>query len=761
MQPQLYIGAEKLDLFPDESINYNQSVQSLKDLTKVFTDFTKSFKIPANDTNNAIFKHYYQNQIDNGFDARIKTNARIDINGVTFKKGKLQLNSVGLKSNVPEFYDVEFFGDTIDIKDKIGDDTLRDLDGLSTLDFTYNAANVKSRLETDGDLAFGLASYKRRFLSGSTNLSTETAVNINYNSSFTDGIDWKELKPFIKCSSILSAIESQPGYGLQFSRDFFGRAEFDRLYMSISSGTSNEDAPFREKLVQTLPISLYPIVFVSLFGNRTAVSARVKMYFRIVPVEQNIPYRLVWSINGEVKRVSETLTGEYAYLFRSDLLDLDDYDLQYSVQAEGDLNFEVNCEQTVTYFSSDGLFANQPIVQTTVFDSIAAPDFNVQSQISNMKVLDWFSAMLKAFNLVIVPQPDGVLYVNDLNSWYRDGAILDVSEYVDIEELKVSRGELFNEIVLGYEDTEQILAKQYQSQFGKQFGAEDITIENISLDKKLEVKLPFENPQFERINDTYVQYAYVVDTEQEPYENKPFLTYLQKSFLGSGDLRLGFNTESTYQPLTSVNVLSHSLLLLAGFSCQFGAEFSEFNGRLMDDNLYSRFYSDYFNDLFNKKRRKYNLSAEFTPTILAKLEMNDRLIIKGERYVIDNIETNIITGKTSLVLLNDLFTTLEGSETSSRISQKKGTFFDKGSFYYTGNAKVAQAFTENSFITITSQPPLVSFDLDVNKTGEDRVGVIQIQDGLSDPSFIILQLSENVLLFDSNIITFDNNKITF
>ena len=163
MQPQLYIGAEKLDLFPDESINYNQSVQSLKDLTKVFTDFTKSFKIPANDTNNAIFKHYYQNQIDNGFDARIKTNARIDINGVTFKKGKLQLNSVGLKSNVPEFYDVEFFGDTIDIKDKIGDDTLRDLDGLNTLDFVYNAANVKSRLETDGDLAFGLASTKGVF----------------------------------------------------------------------------------------------------------------------------------------------------------------------------------------------------------------------------------------------------------------------------------------------------------------------------------------------------------------------------------------------------------------------------------------------------------------------------------------------------------------------------------------------------------------------------------------------------------------------
>jgi len=38
---------EKLELFNDEEIQINSSIQNVQDLAKVYTDFTQSFTIPA------------------------------------------------------------------------------------------------------------------------------------------------------------------------------------------------------------------------------------------------------------------------------------------------------------------------------------------------------------------------------------------------------------------------------------------------------------------------------------------------------------------------------------------------------------------------------------------------------------------------------------------------------------------------------------------------------------------------------------------
>ena len=55
----LYIDGQRADLFKDENIEMNLSVQNTKDISKVFGDFTNSFSIPASKVNNKIFKHYY------------------------------------------------------------------------------------------------------------------------------------------------------------------------------------------------------------------------------------------------------------------------------------------------------------------------------------------------------------------------------------------------------------------------------------------------------------------------------------------------------------------------------------------------------------------------------------------------------------------------------------------------------------------------------------------------------------------------------
>ena len=72
IQLQLYVEGQEVELFQDESITLNQSIQDVRDISKIFTEFTQTFSIPASFVNNKIFKHFYNHEILNGFDARKK-----------------------------------------------------------------------------------------------------------------------------------------------------------------------------------------------------------------------------------------------------------------------------------------------------------------------------------------------------------------------------------------------------------------------------------------------------------------------------------------------------------------------------------------------------------------------------------------------------------------------------------------------------------------------------------------------------------------
>ena len=74
---QLYIGTDRVEMFDDESVSITQSIKNVKDISKVFTTFSRQFTVPASKTNNKIFKHYYNYDIDNGFDARTRKYATI------------------------------------------------------------------------------------------------------------------------------------------------------------------------------------------------------------------------------------------------------------------------------------------------------------------------------------------------------------------------------------------------------------------------------------------------------------------------------------------------------------------------------------------------------------------------------------------------------------------------------------------------------------------------------------------------------------
>ncbi len=143
----IYVNGFRLDIFDDEEISINLSVQNVQDISKVFTDFTQGFTVPASATNNGVFSYYYRNDIVGGFDGRLRAAARIEINSLPFRTGVVELENVQLKGTDPYAYTITFYGDVVTLTDLFGEDYLYDLD-FSAYNHRYDDTDIYNRLTT-------------------------------------------------------------------------------------------------------------------------------------------------------------------------------------------------------------------------------------------------------------------------------------------------------------------------------------------------------------------------------------------------------------------------------------------------------------------------------------------------------------------------------------------------------------------------------------------------------------------------------------
>ena len=195
---QLYIDDTRVDLFKDESVSITQTIQNVRDIKKIFTEFTQTFALPASKTNNKLFKHYYNYDIDGGYDGRNKVAARIELNSIPFKKGFVKLEGVDLKKNKAHTYRVTFFGETVNLKDLLGDDDLASLADLNALTLNYNSSTVKAKLSgAIGDVIAPLITHtKQLFYNSASSAHTNDTGNLYYHtgSSHDHGVLYTDLK---------------------------------------------------------------------------------------------------------------------------------------------------------------------------------------------------------------------------------------------------------------------------------------------------------------------------------------------------------------------------------------------------------------------------------------------------------------------------------------------------------------------------------------------------------------------------------------
>ena len=244
----------QLDLFKDEAINLTQTIQNVRDIGSIFTDFSQSFSLPASKTNNKVFRHYYNMQIGNNFNANDKLEAEIQINYATFRIGFIALDGVKMKSKKPHTYKVTFFGETVDLKKKLKEVNLQTIfEGTNKYNHDYDLATVKEGASLSsgvnlqnapsGAVIYPLISNTRRFVFNSQNQAVaDNNVNIAYVSTASGqtGMNFGDLKPAIRLHEIITRIEEWSANefgegGILFdkeSTDAFFRTDNDIWYNS-------------------------------------------------------------------------------------------------------------------------------------------------------------------------------------------------------------------------------------------------------------------------------------------------------------------------------------------------------------------------------------------------------------------------------------------------------------------------------------------------------------------------------------------------
>jgi hypothetical protein len=587
-QPILYIkdkdgNYQQIEMFSDETITITSKIQDARDISKVFTDFTKTFTIPASKENNKVFQHWYNYNIDNGFDNRIKKDALLEINYSPYKRGKVQLDSVNLKDNQPYSYSVVFYGNTVNLKDLLGDDELSQLEDLDDYTHDYTSTNVKTGLQSglsSGKIIYPLISHTKRFYYDSAQSTPNYDGNLYYNTIQNGiGLAFDDLKPAIKCMTIIEAIETK--YGISFTRDFFNETSgsaFSNLFLWLSrnkgfvGGDENQEE-ILSRICGAWGYSSGDLGF-NISGDTWTVSTSghtrrydAQLTITTTGANQSIPYtvKAVDYVTGNT--LAQLALGSGASRdFTVQLIstfDLVNYKIKWIVESNTSLSFTPTLD--MTEYILDPITQTPTGTNTAVFNiggtgaSIATTgEIIITDNVPKIKNIDFLTGLFKMFNLTAYYIDDasdadfGKIYVDTLDDFYADAinnpssGSYDISSMIDVANTNVDAPVNYTGIDFKYEEPSTLLAINHKEQFNDIFGDERTRISGIDEGEIYSVDTPFEHMKFERLIDAN-------QTGTSPYTSTitdnypaPYITDILWGYSADGD----FESKTDVTPAT-------------------------------------------------------------------------------------------------------------------------------------------------------------------------------------------------------------------
>jgi hypothetical protein len=653
----------KIELFNNEEITVSSSIQNVNDISKIFTDYSQSFTVPSSVVNNKIFEHFYNNDIDTLLDHNLRRNAFIEIDYMPFRTGKIQLEKAMVKNNQNENYSITFYGETLSLKDKFGDTKLKDLD-YTSITTTYTGSQVQSRITdtTDYDVRFPLISSQRQWTYGDT---TSTDISIP-----GGRIDYTELFPALKISKIFEAIENK------FSIDFQGLFLTDKRFTNCFLYCKNKE--LFETWTPNVLLNytfLYPVQYgLNYLGTITATD-----YF-----------------NTTTEALSYSFTNNLTYGQRSHVVDFDiqvitasnctyivdvynfgvlEQTFSFVNLNSGDslsvlvineldvvglnrqLTFKVRANKDSVYRCFVGYYQNSTnydllfsIKASSATTTASVGSIDLASFMPDMTVYDFLSGIFKNFNLTCYAKSKTIFQIEPLEDWYNKGRIIDITKHTTTEEISVSRVPLYKTIKFEHEQSQSFMNREFFDLFGKEYGDLNNTYNYDGAD--YQIKVPFENLLHTEFDGTMTQVGFCLTKKPDfkPYIPKPILLYMYDQQSTSIKFYNGSttNTLTTYMPFGQDMKKS-----TVNYSLNWGSDNSSLLNVPITQGKFATYYYGYLSNLFNKKNRITNVKTILPLSILTTLKLNDRLVIRDKRYIINQMNSKLTNGEVSLELIND------------------------------------------------------------------------------------------------------------
>lgn len=679
-QVRIFVEGRKLDLFNDETIEVNSTIQNIQDISKTFTDFSQSFTIPTSANNNAIWEYFYENAVNSSINYQERLDGYIEIDMTFFRRGKIQMEKSQLKNGQPDNYTITFYGDVTTLKDLVGEDLLSDLD-YTTINHNYSFNEVVTKrvinYTIDWDVCYPLISSNRiwEFMNQYANanipawLVSQLGLSANDIHTNQGAINYKELFPAVRVKSIFDIIALQ--YGVTFTGAFLSDPKFTQAYLWYKNKNDFEFVGQAKTLNITTLAFQNPIQF---FNLTTAVNTtNDTITTSYLPVSSGVEHKITYEVNTVSSAIvpyfidtyrngalfsTTQATGAGNFTICSTLNPLGLQDVwQVKLRSTTALTITSSIKYEFTYimsgsFSFDFVRYNCATLNLTAFTDLAqlAP---------TMKVTDFVTGILKQFNLTCFGTGVNTYEIVPIDDWYGAGAVIDITEFTDKTEIGIDRVKLYKKIGFAFEQSNSLMNKAFFEQGLKEYGNTEYQYPYDG--GEFTIKVPFENLLFNQFTSggtpTRIQVGYSLDSAFAPYIPKPCLLYKYGGVTATHHIKFtdgtGYTTTNDYtmfgQDLTDNGI---------NYSTNFAPETSSYWLTPIQQSIFATYYFPYLTNLFNPKNRLTTIKANLPVSILTGLQLNDRLIIRDKRYLINEMKTNLVSGETTFELLNDFMPVL-------------------------------------------------------------------------------------------------------
>jgi hypothetical protein len=658
---QIYIEGERLELFNDEKINVNSTVQNIADIAKVFTDFSQSFTVPATPKNNAIFEHFYANEVDGTLNYNLRRDAFIEIDLSSFRTGKIQLEKSEIKNLYTDSYTLTFYGDVRSLKDRFSEDKLSQLD-YSAYTHPYTGAEVLDRVTDIGmtyDVRYPLISSRRVW---QYNEPTTPLDNIDTN---TGRIFYDELFPAIKVARVFDVLEAT--YGVTFSGSWLQTQRFQQLFMLCKNANSFTNLTPTERIditAQSNPSSFDDIYSVAndnaiyTYQDTELGDGEHFMYMDIQSLSQPCTYYIDAYRNGVL---SGTFTGTTTQtIYWGNVLNVQGVNetFYFEVRADTTVTIGIQLRSTFSYTVVDPLTGAQSTMTSlqlaTCADAVLVGDLNIAQNMPDIKVSDFFSGILKEFNLTCYPISTTEFYLEPLEDWYARGIDYDITQFVTTDSIDIARIPLYKKINFSYQKSESFMNREFLGFFNRSYGDLESAFDFDG--SEYSVQVPFENLLFNKFSGTEIQVGYSLKDSPsfEPYVPKPVLMYYNGMVdIAANDFK--FDDGSIIYNIGNYALFGQDLIENGiNYSLNWGIEVSSFYQTVNSNGLYQTYYSNILTNMYDRKNRLTTVKCILPISVLTQLKLNDKLIIRDKRYIINEMKTELTSGEVTFTLIYDL-----------------------------------------------------------------------------------------------------------